>query len=93
MSAVEADVAPDPALETLALCAHLFGNEHGANLLRRALHAAVIAKQGVDPRAAVELAMYGVDMPTYEAGEERNRLIKQAESDLRAVERAEAVAW
>ncbi|MER7361830.1 hypothetical protein [Nonomuraea wenchangensis] len=78
---------PDTALGVLALCAYEFGPEPGAPLLRRALRTAIlVSRYGIDPREALDIAMYGTDSRAYEAGEEADRLIELARREAFAAE-------
>lgn len=70
----------------LAMCAHQFRTEPGSNLLRRALLAQILAdRHSLSPEQAIWQAMYATDSPAWDAGEERDRLIRAAEkADLAA---------
>jgi hypothetical protein len=77
----------------LALCAALFGPEHGSNLLSRALTASILAdRYGVSPGKAIDWAMTGRDSHVREAGRECDRLIDQARRAVLAAEQDGEVA-
>lgn len=89
------DVTPEiDRHATLALACWMFGPEQGSNLLRRALTAQILAdQQGVSPLTALDLAMHDAfDPRVREAGDERDRLIREARRAFLAAEQDGPVA-
>ncbi|TMS00114.1 hypothetical protein [Nonomuraea basaltis] len=86
-------VTPEAKYAVLATAAYLFRPEQGSHLLRRALLASILADRlGLDPQEAIEQAMYGCDFRVVAAGDECERLIKQAERAVLAAEQDGQVA-